>query len=138
MESFSRRNGWLIEPRPRVGTRVLPRDQWNLMDRQVIDWHVADPGFLLDRLELRLMVEPGAAHLAAERATEEQIATLGRPMAAWPNSSSSSSGGSWKRAWRTPWRAARMPREVSEPHFPARSGPFRGGRAPADQSFPGT
>ncbi len=68
----------LVEPRPRLGTRVLPRDQWNLMDRRVIDWHghVADPAFLLDLLELRLMVEPGAAELAAQRASEEQLRML--------------------------------------------------------------
>jgi DNA-binding FadR family transcriptional regulator len=68
----------LVEPRPRLGTRVLPRDQWNLMDRDVIDWHghAADHAFLTDLLELRLMVEPGAAQLAAERATPEQLAAL--------------------------------------------------------------
>lgn len=68
----------LVEPRPRLGTRVLPRDQWNLMDREVIDWHgqICPPGFLDDLLELRLMVEPGAAGLAAERATDEHVATL--------------------------------------------------------------
>jgi len=38
----------LIEPRPRLGTRVLPRAEWNLMDREVIAWHgrIADPRFL--------------------------------------------------------------------------------------------
>ncbi|HKS44538.1 MAG TPA: FadR/GntR family transcriptional regulator [Amycolatopsis sp.] len=68
----------LVEARPRLGTRVLPREQWNLMDREVIDWHgqIADRGFLGDLLELRLMVEPGAAQFAAERATAEQLAEL--------------------------------------------------------------
>jgi DNA-binding FadR family transcriptional regulator len=68
----------LVEPRPRLGTRVLPREQWNLMDREVIDWHgnAAAPEFLDDLLELRLMVEPGAAQLAAERASDEQLAAL--------------------------------------------------------------
>ncbi len=68
----------LVEPRPRLGTRVLPRDQWNLMDREVIDWHgnAATPEFLDDLLELRLMVEPAAAQLAAERADDEQLAML--------------------------------------------------------------
>jgi DNA-binding FadR family transcriptional regulator len=68
----------LVEPRPRLGTRVLPRDRWNLMDREVIDWHgdAATPEFLDDLLELRLMVEPGAAQLAAERASDQQVATL--------------------------------------------------------------
>jgi DNA-binding FadR family transcriptional regulator len=67
----------LVEPRPRLGTRVLPRDRWNLMDSDVIDWHGrAAPEFLDELLELRLMVEPGAARLAAERASEEQLAAL--------------------------------------------------------------
>jgi len=68
----------LVEPRPRLGTRVLPRHQWNLMDREVIDWRgeTGDPEFLKDLLELRLMVEPGASQLAADRATDDQIAVL--------------------------------------------------------------
>ncbi|WP_228004091.1 FadR/GntR family transcriptional regulator [Amycolatopsis sp. YIM 10] len=68
----------MVDARPRLGTRVRPRNEWNLMDREVIDWHgqVAAPEFLNDLLELRLMVEPGAAQLAAERATPEQVTTL--------------------------------------------------------------
>jgi DNA-binding FadR family transcriptional regulator len=66
----------LVEPRPRLGTRVLPREQWNLMDREVITWHSGVPDFLTDLLELRHMVEPEAAALAAERADENQLATL--------------------------------------------------------------
>jgi DNA-binding FadR family transcriptional regulator len=68
----------LVEPRPRLGTRVLDRSDWNLMDRDVIDWHghAADIAFLNDLMELRLMVEPGAARLAAERADADQIAQL--------------------------------------------------------------
>lgn len=66
----------LVEARPRLGTRVLPRDAWNLMDREVISWHGPDGTFLADLLELRLMVEPGAARLAAERATDDQLAAL--------------------------------------------------------------
>lgn len=68
----------MVEPRPRLGTRVLARTEWNLMDRDVIDWHghATDLAFLNDLMELRQMVEPGAAHLAAERADEQQIAAL--------------------------------------------------------------
>lgn len=68
----------LLEPRPRLGTRVLPRHDWNLMDREVIDWHgrTSNPAFLVDLLELRLMVEPDAARLSAERANDEQLAAL--------------------------------------------------------------
>jgi DNA-binding FadR family transcriptional regulator len=68
----------LVEPRPRLGTRVLPRREWNLMDREVIDWHgrAADVTFLGDLLDLRQMVEPSAARLTAERATDDQITEL--------------------------------------------------------------
>lgn len=68
----------LVEPRPRLGTRVLPRPEWNLMDRDVIEWHghAPDHTFLNDLMELRIMVEPGAARLAAERADEQLISQL--------------------------------------------------------------
>lgn len=68
----------LVEARPRLGTRVLPREQWNLMDRDVLDWHggTADRAFVGDLLELRLIVEPGAAALAAERASRDELAAL--------------------------------------------------------------
>jgi DNA-binding FadR family transcriptional regulator len=68
----------LVEPRPRIGTIVLPRQRWNLMDRAVVGWHgrAEDTRFLHDLLELRLMVEPMAARFAAERASAAQVATL--------------------------------------------------------------
>ncbi|HEY0807729.1 MAG TPA: FCD domain-containing protein, partial [Pseudonocardiaceae bacterium] len=68
----------LVEPRPRIGTIVLPRYKWNLMDRAVVDWHgrSADTQFLHDLLELRLMVEPVAARFAAERANAVQVRGL--------------------------------------------------------------
>ncbi|NJO37728.1 MAG: FadR family transcriptional regulator, partial [Rhizobiales bacterium] len=31
----------LIISRPRIGSRVLPRAQWNLLDRDVLGWYVA-------------------------------------------------------------------------------------------------
>jgi len=69
----------LVDSRPKVGTRVRPRRDWNLLDPDVLAWQVeagADPGFLQQALELRRMIEPAAARLAAERASESQIAAL--------------------------------------------------------------
>jgi DNA-binding FadR family transcriptional regulator len=69
----------LVESRPKVGTRVRPRREWNLLDPDVLAWQVeagADARFLEQALELRRMIEPAAARLAAERATDEQIAAL--------------------------------------------------------------
>jgi DNA-binding FadR family transcriptional regulator len=69
----------LVESRPKTGTRVRPRREWNLLDPDVLAWQVeagADAAFLAQALEVRRMIEPAAARLAAERATDEQIAAL--------------------------------------------------------------
>lgn len=69
----------LVESRPKTGTRVRPRRDWNLLDPDVLAWQLEagpDRRFLEQALELRRLVEPGAVRLAAERATDEQIAAL--------------------------------------------------------------
>ncbi len=66
----------LIFTGPKVGTRVLPEEQWNWFDPDVIAWQ-AKAGltaeFLRDLQELRRVVEPAAVRLAAERATAADI-----------------------------------------------------------------
>lgn len=60
----------LVESRPKAGTRVLPRSRWNLLDPDVLAWAFAsepDRQFVRDLFELRGIVEPAAARLAAER-----------------------------------------------------------------------
>lgn len=60
----------LVESRPKAGTRVLPRNRWNLLDPDVLAWAFAgepDIGFVRSLFELRAIVEPAAARLAAER-----------------------------------------------------------------------
>jgi DNA-binding FadR family transcriptional regulator len=69
----------LVEARPKTGTRVRPRRDWNLLDPDVLAWQIEagpDARFLEQAVELRRMIEPAAARLAAERATDEQIAAL--------------------------------------------------------------
>lgn len=69
----------LVEGRPKVGTRVRPRRHWSLLDPDLLAWRFeAKPSrrFLRDLFELRLMVEPGAAALAASRRTNAQVATM--------------------------------------------------------------
>lgn len=69
----------LVESRPKVGTFVRPRRDWNLLDPDVLAWQIEagpDPLFFEQALELRRMIEPAAARVAAQRATEEQIAAL--------------------------------------------------------------
>lgn len=60
----------LVESRPKAGTRVLPRNRWNLLDPDVLAWAFAgdpDPHFIRGLFELRAIVEPAAAAFAAER-----------------------------------------------------------------------
>lgn len=69
----------LIESRPRTGTKVRPRADWNVLDPEVIGWlyEVGPDRAFLDALcEVRLMFEPTAARLAAARATAEEIKTI--------------------------------------------------------------
>lgn len=70
----------LILTAPRSGTKVRPRDEWNMLDPDVLHWH-ADPetatkAFMLDLIELRRIIEPKAAELAAVRASKEDIADI--------------------------------------------------------------
>ena len=69
----------LVESRPKTGTRARPRRDWNLLDPDVLAWRLEarpDRRFFDDVVELRRIVEPRAARLAAERATESEIAEL--------------------------------------------------------------
>ena len=70
----------LIRSERRVGTIVQPSQRWNLLDPQIIEWMLSEESThetLLSALsELRLIVEPEAAALAADRATARQILCL--------------------------------------------------------------
>jgi DNA-binding FadR family transcriptional regulator len=69
----------LVESRPKTGTRVRPRNAWNLLDPDVMAWHQHGPrpaAFLLKLTEVRMIVEPAAAELAAQRARAIDLQTL--------------------------------------------------------------
>ena len=69
----------LVESRPKTGTRVRERRFWNLLDPDVLAWRLEtgqDASFLRDIIELRRIIEPEAARLAAERATDEEVREL--------------------------------------------------------------
>ncbi|PTQ97652.1 GntR family transcriptional regulator [Paraburkholderia sp. GV068] len=75
----------LIESRPRVGTRVRPRHAWNLLDVDVLDWYsrVAEPmQFALKLQEMREMIEPYAAGLAAASHADDTFGALAAAHAA--------------------------------------------------------
>lgn len=66
----------LIEAKPRIGTRVRPRADWNLLDPDILRWSLrggADAGFARDLFELRRTVEPEAARLAALRRSPDDL-----------------------------------------------------------------
>lgn len=66
----------LVHSRPKIGTRISPQSQWHLLDPDVLSWiFQGNPASaLLDNLfELRKVVEPQAAALAARRRNKQQL-----------------------------------------------------------------
>ena len=73
----------LVESRPKTGTRVLPRDRWNLLDPDVLAWaFVGEPDieFIRGLFELRAIVEPAAAALAAVRHDDSDVSLMGQAL----------------------------------------------------------
>lgn len=69
----------LVDARPMRGTRVRPHSEWRLLDPDLLRWALQSDGHpsLLGHLfEIRQMVEPTAARLAAARARPEQLPAL--------------------------------------------------------------
>lgn len=69
----------LVDARQKRGTFVRPRAFWNMLDVDVMRWRSAGPPDmdLLDNLtEVRSVVEPAAARMAAERATDGDLEAL--------------------------------------------------------------
>lgn len=73
----------LVESRPRIGTRVSQPEHWHLLDPDVLAWIFAsepDEKLVLDLFELRHIVEPRAAALAAERRSVHHLDALSRSL----------------------------------------------------------
>ncbi|MCF3134673.1 FadR/GntR family transcriptional regulator [Streptomyces olivochromogenes] len=73
----------MVDARQRRGTFVRPRTDWNLLDADVLRWQFGDgcgtaaDGALLHSLgEVRSIVEPAAARLAAIRRTDTDLEAL--------------------------------------------------------------
>jgi len=69
----------LVESRSRTGIRVLPPIHWNLLDAEALSWRYSampPSQFFAELFEVRLMIEPDAAALAAERATADDLAEI--------------------------------------------------------------
>ncbi|MEN8244366.1 MAG: FadR/GntR family transcriptional regulator [Thermodesulfobacteriota bacterium] len=66
----------LIRTQPKVGTRIQPRENWNLFDADVLLWKlkVGDRlDFLKNVTEVRCIIESEAARYAAQRADAKEI-----------------------------------------------------------------
>ncbi len=69
----------LVKALRKVGTRVTPREEWHLLDPDVLGWIFAfepDEVTLASLFELRRMVEPEAAALAATRRSDEDLRAM--------------------------------------------------------------
>ncbi|MEO8465746.1 MAG: FadR/GntR family transcriptional regulator [Gammaproteobacteria bacterium] len=69
----------LVASRPKRGTQVCPKSAWHLLDPEVLAWFFeSQPSqdFLVGLFELRLIIEPAAAALAAERRTPGDLAQM--------------------------------------------------------------
>lgn len=68
----------LIESRQKLGTVVKPRSSWSLLDADLLRWQEGheDASFLYDLAEVRFIIEPAAARLAARRRTDQDLERL--------------------------------------------------------------
>ncbi len=64
----------------RAGTSVLPRDDWNVLDADVLAWSVAAPEvrdrLIVELTTLRRLIEPEVAAIAARQATLTEMVRL--------------------------------------------------------------
>ena len=69
----------MIQPKTRVGTRVLPPSHWHMFDPDLIAWRLQsglDSGFMRHLFEIRFAIEPAACVLACQRRSEADLAEL--------------------------------------------------------------
>jgi DNA-binding FadR family transcriptional regulator len=70
----------LVEARPKRGTLVRPTEDWNFLDAEILTWRLNSQGEserAVDELyELRHLIEPVAASLAATHATSRDVKTM--------------------------------------------------------------
>ena len=69
----------MVEARPRTGTLVCARTNWNMLDPDILMWlvNVGPIEDVADKLyEMRLIIEPAAASLVAARVNDDAINAL--------------------------------------------------------------
>ncbi|WP_339896772.1 FadR/GntR family transcriptional regulator [uncultured Gilvimarinus sp.] len=70
----------LISSRPRQGIRIMPEEDWNIFDSDLLRWSLeGNPSLkvLKEFLQMRIAIEPEAAALAARFARPERIQAIG-------------------------------------------------------------
>jgi DNA-binding FadR family transcriptional regulator len=74
----------LVDSRQKRGTYIRPREAWSLLDADLLRWQGSQPDtpFLENLAEVRSIVEPAGARLAALRRTDADIARLERAVQA--------------------------------------------------------
>jgi GntR family galactonate operon transcriptional repressor len=73
----------LLEVRPKTGTRIRAREDWSVLDPEVVSWFSKDGSDLhnaYDFVEFRRIIEPQASYLAALRATSADIARINKAL----------------------------------------------------------
>lgn len=73
----------MVLPRPRIGTRVMPQNNWNFLDKELLGWWMTQDNFpevVTYFLVMRTSLEPQACTLAAQFGTEAQKAALKNTM----------------------------------------------------------
>lgn len=74
----------LVESRPKTGTRVSVQKKWHLLDPDVLFWifqNEPEERLLANLFELRRIIEPEAAALAAKRRTVEHLTEMAGALA---------------------------------------------------------
>lgn len=69
----------LLRSRPRHGTSIRPEEQWNILDTDILRWLLkrkTSLTLLKEFFDVRCQIEPAAAALAAELASDEQIGKI--------------------------------------------------------------
>jgi DNA-binding FadR family transcriptional regulator len=73
----------LVESRQKAGTRVRERKDWNLLDPMLLSWMfegIPSSDFVRNLFQLRMIVEPAAAELAATSRTARHLSRMGHAL----------------------------------------------------------
>ncbi|AXJ95912.1 MULTISPECIES: FadR/GntR family transcriptional regulator [unclassified Sphingomonas] len=73
----------LVESRPKAGTRVRDRNRWAMLDPDLLAWMFEGSPpleFVRNLFELRMIVEPAAAELAAARRDARHLSRMGHAL----------------------------------------------------------